>query len=159
MSYGIWKLVHIIGVVIFLGNITTGLYWAWFANRQGEFATIGNTFAGIIKSDRWFTMPGVYAILIGGVGAAITGEIPILRTGWVLWPSILFAVSGIVFALFVAPLQKKIQRFVTDVPKSDESWETYCGLYRRWEIWGLVAWTAPVIALVIMVLKLPLPGL
>lgn len=159
MSYSIWKLVHIVGVVIFLGNITTGLYWAWLSHRQGEFQHIARTFAGIIKSDRWFTMPGVYAILIGGFGAAIEGEIPILRTGWILWPSILFAVSGIIFAIYVVPLQKKIERFVTDNPKSDAAWKAYSGLYRRWEIWGFVAWTAPVIALVIMVLKLPIPGL
>ena len=159
MSYLLWKLIHIVGVVVFLGNITTGLYWAWLAHRRGEFELIASTFEGIIKSDRWFTMPGVYAILIGGIGAAIQGKFPILGTGWVLWPSVLFAVSGIIFAIYVAPLQKKIARFVTENPKSEASWATYMRLYRRWEIWGLLAWTAPVIALVIMVLKLPLPGL
>lgn len=159
MSYGLWKLVHIVGVVLFLGNITTGLFWAWLAHRRGDFPHIATTFEGIIKSDRWFTMPGVYAILAGGIGAAIVGKFPILGTGWILWPSILFAASGIVFAIFVAPLQKKILRFTAEAQKSESSWGEYRALYRRWEVWGLVAWAAPVVALVIMVLKLPLPGL
>ena len=140
MTYDLWKLIHIIGVVLFLGNITTGLYWAWLAHRQAEFAVIGATFRGIIKSDRWFTMPGVYLILIGGVGAAISGSIPMLRTGWVLWPIILFAASGFFFAAFVAPLQKRIEQFVTTTPRSGSSWNEYLGLYRRWEIWGFAAW-------------------
>ena len=159
MSYALWKLIHIVGVVAFLGNITTGLFWAAQAHRQKDFASIASTFRGIIRSDRWFTMPGVVAIVVGGFGAAISGSIPILRTGWVFWPIVLFSISGIVFGAWVAPLQKKIRDFVTNRPQTDDSWTEYCRIFKRWEIWGLLAWLNPVVALIIMVLKLPLPGM
>lgn len=159
MSYAILKLVHIVGVVMFLGNITTGLFWAAYAHRQKEFGLVASTFRGIIKSDRWFTMPGVTIILIGGFWAAIEGGIPILRTGWVFWSIVLFSISGIIFSVSLAPLQKKILRFVESKPQTEESWSEYCSIYKRWELWGFVAWLAPVIALALMVLKLPLPGL
>jgi uncharacterized membrane protein len=159
MTYTLLKLAHIVGVVLFLGNITTGLFWAAFAHGRRDFALIASTFQGIIQSDRWFTIPGVFAILIGGFGAAINGSIPILRTGWVLWPSLLFLASGIIFGSFVAPLQRKIHHFVGHAPQTEDSWSQYCSIYKRWEIWGLLAWLAPVLALIIMVLKLPLPGI
>lgn len=159
MTYLLWKLLHIIGVVVFLGNITTGLFWAAHAHRQGDFGTIGTTFRGIIQSDRRFTMPGVTAILIGGIGAAINGNIPFLATGWLLWPIILFSISGIIFGLSVAPLQKKIQQMALNTARTDETWTEYCLLYKRWEAWGFLAWLTPVIALVIMVLKPTLPGI
>ena len=159
MSYTLWKLIHIVGVVAFLGNITTGLFWAAHAHRQRDFELVESTFHGIIQSDLWFTIPGVFGILIGGFGAAIYGSIPILRTGWIFWSIVLFSVSGIVFGVFVAPMQKKILHFVANRPQTEESWNEYCSIYKRWETWGFLAWLAPAAALVIMVLKLPIPGI
>ncbi len=159
MDYSYWKLLHIIGAILFLGNITTGLFWAAFAHRQRDLRLVSSTFRGIIQSDRWFTVPGVFALLAGGFGSAISGNIPVLRTGWVFWAIVLFSVSGIVFGLFVAPLQKQIQDFAERQPESPENWENYCGLYRRWSLWGLISWLTPVVAVVIMVLKPPIPGL
>ncbi len=159
MSYELWKLIHIVGVVAFLGNITTGLFWAAHAHRQRDFELIASTFQGIITSDRWFTIPGVFGILIGGFGAAINGSFPILRTGWIFWSIILFSISGIIFSISLAPLQRKIQSFVVTTPRAEESWNEYCRIYKRWEVWGFFAWLTPIVAMVIMVLKLPLPGL
>jgi uncharacterized membrane protein len=159
MTYLLWKLIHIAGVVAFLGNITTGLFWAAHAHRQGNFQLVASTFHGIIQSDRWFTIPGVFGILIGGFGAAINGSIPILRTGWIFWPIALFSISGLIFGLAVAPLQKRIRHLVVNRSQSEESWKEYCSLYKRWEIWGFLAWLTPVAAMVIMVLKPSLPGM
>lgn len=159
MSYVAWKLVHIVGVVMFLGNITTGLFWAAHAHRQHDFRTIASTFDGIIRSDRWFTVPGVVAILAGGFVMAINGGFPLLGTGWIFWPLVLFSVSGAGFAIWVAPLQKKIRALVSTTSQTDESWREYHALYKRWERWGFIAWVAPVFALIIMILKPAIPGL
>ena len=159
MSYALWNLIHIVGVVAFLGNITAGLFWAAYAHRQRDFGLVASTFQGMIQSDRWITIPGIFGILIGGFGAAINASIPILRTGWIFWSIILFSVSGIIFGLLVAPLQEKIQNFVVNRPQTEESWNEYCSIHKRWESWGFLAWLTPVVALVIMVLKPPLPSI
>jgi uncharacterized membrane protein len=159
MSYLVWKLLHIASVVIFLGNITTGLFWAAHANRSGVLKQIAATFDGIIRSDRWFTVPGVVGILASGVVAAITGKLSILGTGWILWPIILFSISGIVFGLWVGPLQRRILTLTKSANTSDQSWAAYRKLYVRWELWGLVALLTPVAAMIIMVLKPVLPAM
>lgn len=159
MDYLLWKLLHIIGAVLFLGNITTGLFWAAHAHKQNDLRLVSSAFRGIVQSDRWFTVPGVFALLAGGFGSAISGGIPILRTGWVFWAIVLFSVSGLVFALFVAPLQKEIRSFVEHRPQTPENWESYSRLYRRWSRWGVVSWLTPMVALGIMVLKPHIPGL
>lgn len=64
MSYLVWKLLHIASVIIFLGNIVTGLFWAAHAHKARYFTLIASTFEGIIRSDRWFTIPGVVGIVI-----------------------------------------------------------------------------------------------
>jgi uncharacterized membrane protein len=159
MSYLLWKLIHIAAVIIFLGNITTGLFWAAHAHKTRDFRLIASTFEGIIRSDRWFTLPGVVGILIGGFAAALDGSLPILATGWILWPIILFSISGLVFGVWVAPLQGKIVSFVRAADASDQAWQSYEEMYKRWERWGLVALITPAVAVVIMVLKPSLPGL
>jgi uncharacterized membrane protein len=49
------KLFHIAAVILFLGNIITGLYWKAHADRTRNPQVIAHTFEGIICSDRWFT--------------------------------------------------------------------------------------------------------
>ena len=55
MNYLIWKLIHVAAVIIFLGNIITGLFWAARAHKSHDFKLIASTFQGIIRSDRYFT--------------------------------------------------------------------------------------------------------
>lgn len=159
MSYLILKVLHVASVVVFLGNITTGLFWANHAHNSRDFKLIASTFDGIIRSDRRFTAPGVLGILITGLVAAIVAGIPILSTGWIFWPIVLFSISGLVFGVWVAPLQRKILNLVRNTDSTEVAWQVYMELYKRWELWGLVALITPVAAMVIMVLKPALPGL
>ena len=159
MSYAAWKLLHVASVILFLGNITTGLFWAAHAHRSRDARLIASTFDGITRSDRWFTMPGVIGIVVGGVAAAVIGDLPILATGWILWPIILFSISGLVFGVWVAPLQRRIVEAARAAESSTQAWDYYQALYKRWELWGLLALITPAIAMAIMVLKPSLPGL
>jgi len=159
MSFLFWKLLHIASVVIFLGNITTGLFWARHAHKSRDFSLVAATFEGIVRSDRLMTIPGVIGIVISGVATAIGQHVPILSTGWVLWGIVLFSISGIVFGMRVAPLQRKIVDLARKADSNQQDWDTYVQIFKKWELWGLVALIMPVIAMVIMVLKPALPGL
>lgn len=150
-----WKLVHILCVLAFLGNITTGLFWAARAYNTHDASRIVTTFRDIELSDRWFTLPGVIGIVISGVAMALNRGFPILGTGWIVWPIVLFTLSGLVFAFAVAPLQRRLARQGGGSP-SLEACET---LYKRWLLWGVVSVLTPFLALGIMVLKPSLPGI
>lgn len=156
MIYNYLKLLHLVAVVIFLGNIFTGLFWMHIAVKTKDIKIIFHSICGIIKSDRIFTIPGVIVITAGGLMAAIDGNIPILSTGWIFWSIILFSISGIVFAWKVAPLQKKIYILTSDKTKNDFDWITLNKVYFEWEIWGLIALLTPIAALVMMTLKIPI---
>src|SRR6188474_2893505 len=103
------KLLHIAAVIVFLGNITTGLFWHRHAQRTRDPKLLAHTMDGIIRSDRWFTLPGVVGIVAAGLGLAKLGGLPLLRTDWILATLLLFAVSGLVFGLRVAPLQRTLR--------------------------------------------------
>ena len=153
--YQVLKLIHVAAVIIFLGNIITGLFWKAHADRTKDVRFIAHTMHGIIRSDRWFTIPGVIVITVAGILAAIQAGLPILRTGWIFWSLVAFSVSGIVFAWRVAPLQKQILALTTNATDSPFDWHLYRSKSLQWEVWGFVATVSPLIAVVLMVLKRP----
>ena len=108
MAYNYIKLLHILFVIIFLVNITVGLFWKMFAEKTKDQDKIAFAFKGIIKADKHYTMPGVIGITLFGVGGALHGGLPIMGTGWILWSIMLFIISGTAFMVKLVPLQKKL---------------------------------------------------
>jgi uncharacterized membrane protein len=148
------KALHIFAVVIFLGNIITGVFWHRHAARTRDPKLLAHTVEGLIRSDRLFTMPGVLVIIATGVLVAVQMGLPLLRTGWILWSLVLFAISGLLFMTQVAPLQKKLLALAqAGVSKGSFDYDAYHLLAARWEVTGTVATLTPLVALGLMVLK------
>ena len=108
---------------------------------------------GIIRSDRWFTLPGVIGIVAAGVLLAIHRHFPILGTGWILWTIVLLTISGVVFSMRVAPLQRQLRTLAESGTAGAFDYPRYRALALRWEIWGAVALLTPCIGLALMVFK------
>ena len=148
------KVLHVAAVVVFLGNLVTGILWKIHADQTRDPAIIRHTIAGLIRADQWFTIPGVVLILIGGFGAAIVGGLPLLRTPWILWGIILFSVSGIAYMGRVAPLQQRMLEVArAGVESGNLDWNRYRALSRSWNVWGTVALLTPVLAMIGMIAK------
>jgi uncharacterized membrane protein len=151
-----YKLLHIVAVIMFLGNIVTGLFWMRIAVKTKDLKIISHSINGVIKSDRIFTVPGVLLIIAGGFLGAIYAGYPIIRTGWIFYSLILFSISGISFGIKVAPLQKTIYKMtVNQENNAGYNWDLFNKKFKEWEAWGLIALITPFIALVMMVLKIP----
>ena len=153
-----FKVIHVIAVIVFLGNITVGVFWKWWADRTQDARIIANTVDGIIVADRLFTLPGIFFLLVGGVGAAVAAGFPILGTGWILWSIILFIISGLAFG----PLSR-VQRLLSataheGIDAGSMSWPLYNQISGAWNFWGTIALVAPIIAAVLMIAKPALPA-
>jgi uncharacterized membrane protein len=153
MEYTLIKALHIVSVVLFLGNIITGVFWKIHADRTGDLGARAQALDGIIKSDRIFTVPGVILIVATGVTLALMMHLPLLRTFWIGWSLALFGVSGIAFSVFVGPLQKKLLANARAGIAGEWNEAEYERLSRSWTVWGAVATAAPLVALFMMVMK------
>lgn len=147
------KLIHILAVILFIGNIVTGVFWHKHALRTGDARLIAHAMDGVLKSDRLFTMPGVLVIIGSGVWAAVQGGFPLLRTGWILWTLVLFGISGIVFGLRLTPLQRRMRDSAQAAASGTFDRAAYERLSKQWDFWGAVATLAPLGGLALMVLK------
>src|SRR5580765_6530870 len=124
MGYALFKLIHLLAVVIFLGNIITGLFWMHIAVKTRDLKIVHFTMKGIREADRYFTIPGVIFIVAGGILAAIFGHYPLLHTKWIFWSIIMISISGLAFAFKVAPLQKKIYHLtLNNEASADFDWK------------------------------------
>ena len=149
--YHFLQVVHVFAVIVFMGNIITGLFWKFHADGTRDRAIVAHTMRGIIRADRWFTIPGVVVITAAGILAAIQAGLPLLRTGWILWSIVAFTLSGIAFAWKVAPLQKELLALAEGSGELD--WKTYRSKSLAWELWGLFATLMPLAAVILMVWK------
>lgn len=149
--YYLLQVVHVFAVILFMGNIITGLFWKFHADGTRNPAIVAHTIRGLIRADRWFTVPGVVVITAAGILAAIQAGLPLLRTGWILWSIVAFSLSGIAFGWKVAPLQKELLRLSDDAGAFD--WPAYRSKSLQWELWGLFATLTPAVAVVLMVWK------
>ena len=150
MVYLIWKLLHVVAAIIFMGNITLAPFWKSAADRTKERTKIAETIKNIIRADRLFTMPSVTLLIIFGFGAQMTAGYEI-ETPWIMWGLAMVIISAAAFMAKVVPLQKKMYALANDENKFN--WEEYEKLSKQWNIWGSIATLAPYIAVILMVLK------
>lgn len=150
----ILKLVHVSAVIMFIGNMVIGLFWKGHGDRTRNPSVMAHTLEGIIRCDRYFTVPSVLVIIGSGVLMAKLASLSLLGTGWILWSIVLFAISGAAFVWQIAPLQTRLLHLTREVggPGSLDR-AAYRRLSLRWEIWGIFAIATPVAALALMVFR------
>ena len=153
MAYLALKSLHVLSVMLFLGNIITGVFWKMHADRSDDLKVRARVLAGIIRSDQLFTLPAVGLIIITGLLAAIVVHMPILGTPWIAWGIGLFLLSGMVFSMRVGPLQKKLLANLEAGIAGQWDHPAYEKLSRAWQLWGAVATGAPLIVVFLMVFK------
>jgi len=154
MNYPLLKLLHVAGVIIFLGNIIAGHFWIHLAMKSRDFNIVKHSIAAVMRSDRIFTIPAVIVIVVAGVLAAFYGNISVLRTGWILWSIVLFTCSGVIFSTKLSVVLRKMLD-LTSHHNREQEWNSMENLYKQWKLWALVAIILPFAALVMMVLKIP----
>jgi uncharacterized membrane protein len=148
------KTVHILSVVLFLGNIITGIFWKAHADVTRDPRVQAHALAGVTRSDSYFTIPAVIVIIVTGVALASSAELPLLGTDWIAASLLAFGASGILFGLVVAPLQRRLMNIALAAGTNDE-WPSR--EYRRtstiWEVVGIVSILLPLVAVALMVFK------
>ena len=151
MPYLIFKLIHVFAVILFLGNLIIAVFWKGHGDKSNDPKIMALIMKGIIRADRFFTMPSVAFLILAGFGAMGIGYIP-FETGWIVWGIILIVISAAAFMAKVVPAQRKLLK-IAEADTFDQ--QQYDAVSKEWNLWGSIATIAPIIAVVLMVLKVP----
>jgi uncharacterized membrane protein len=153
MSYDAFKVVHLLGVIVFLGNIIITGVWKVMADRTGDPRTVAYAQRLVTLTDWLFTAGGVALILIGAYGMAAVAHLDLRGTTWLVWGQTLFVASGLIWVFVLIPTQIAQARQARAFANGGAIPESYWRHGRRWVIWGTVATVIPLANLYFMVFK------
>ena len=85
MTYDAFKVVHLFGVVLFLGNIIVTAVWKVMADQTGDSQIIAYAQRLVTLTDWIFTAGGVVLILVGAYGMAAVAGLDLRGTTWLVW--------------------------------------------------------------------------
>ena len=152
MSRDTWLVLHLLGVVLFLGNIVVTAVWKMLADRTREPRVIAYAQRLVRITDIAFTGTGVVLIVVAGqVLAARYGGVfgPLwLTLGWSL-----FIASGVIWVGVLVPIQIAQERLARQFARGGTIPDRYWTLGRYWAVFGAVATILPLFNLYLMVFK------
>ena len=153
MSYEAFKMIHLFGVIVFLGNIIVTGVWKAMADRTGQPQIIAYAQRLVTLTDWIFTAGGVALILIGAYGMAAVAHLDLRGTTWLMWGQAIFAASGLIWIAILIPTQVVQARQARAFAKGGAIPASYLQHGRRWMIWGTIATVIPLANLYFMVFK------
>jgi uncharacterized membrane protein len=153
MSFEAFKVVHLFGVILFLGNIIVTGVWKVLADRTGEPRVIAYAQRLVTLTDWIFTAGGVALILIGAYGMAAVGHLDLRGPTWLVWRQAMFVASGVIWIIILIPTQILQARHARAVARGGAIPESYWQHGRRLLIWGTIATVIPLANIYFMVFK------
>jgi len=152
MSYNAFKVVHLFGVVAFLGNIIVAAAWKTLADRTGDARVIAYAQRLVTITDWIFTGGGVVLLVVGAYGMVYAAGLD-LRQTWLVWGQALLIVSGLIWVAVLIPVQSAQARLARGFAAGGPIPEVYWRYGRRWMVWGGLATLIPLANLYVMVFK------
>ena len=137
-SYAIFKTIHIVGVILFVGNIAVTGWWKTMADRTRDPRIIAFAQRQVSLTDYVFTAGGLVLLIVGGAGSYAVGNLS-PETPWIHLGTGFFAASGFVWFLVLIPVQRKLASLARDFASGGEIPDLYWRLEKRWATWGAIA--------------------
>lgn len=152
-SYLALKTLHIVGVILFLGNIIVTGWWKAMADRTGDPAIIAFAQRQVTLTDFVFTAGGVTLLLIGGLGNVLLNGFDLFGTHWLSTGFWIFMLSGLIWATVLIPIQYRQAQMAKAFAHGGEIPERYWQLNRQWYLWGITDTLIPLSIVYWMVFK------
>ncbi|MBP1962686.1 DUF2269 family protein [Paenibacillus aceris] len=148
---------HVLGAVLFLGNIVTGAFWKVRAHYgKQDLTTIHLTVKNIMLADYVFTLPGIVLLLVPGFLMTAKRGYSFMEWNWLTAALLLFSISGLLWLFILLPLQRKMIRYSEESVRIGKQTEAYQHVSRKWDIYGTIGTILPLLSLVLMIWK---PGM
>jgi uncharacterized membrane protein len=152
MSRDAWLALHILGVVVFLGNIIVTAVWKGLADRTRDPRVVAYAQRLVTVTDIAFTATGAALIAVSGPVLAddfggIGGQ------SWITWGFALFIASGVIWLAVLIPVQVLQARLARSFADGGVIPERYWTLARIWNVFGTIAVVLPLANLYFMVFK------
>jgi uncharacterized membrane protein len=154
MDYELLKTLHVIGVILLLGNVTVTASWKAYADLSEDPVKIAFAVRAVVLADYLWTSSGIVLTMGAGYAMAHVAGIPLFEDGWMIWSQALFLAAGLMWMFLIVPSQIRMSRmsraFVAGEPVPWAYWRES----RWWMLCGSIA-TVPLTAAVYVMIAKP----
>lgn len=148
------KAAHILGAVLFLGNIIVTGWWKVMADRTRDPRIVAFAQRQVTLTDYVFTLSGVLIVLGSGLANVHLNGIAYSANAWLQWGIGLFIASGVIWVAVLVPLQVRLARLAREFADGSRQIPgEYWKLCRTWNFWGVIATVMPLSVVYFMVFK------
>lgn len=151
-SYLWLKTIHIVGVVMFLGNIIITGWWKNLADRTKNPQVIAFAQGQVTATDFIFTAGGSVILFAAGFANVMLHGLS-YSAKWLSHGVALFALSGIIWVVVLIPTQIKQAKMAKIFNETGVIPDVYWQLCNRWNLWGAIAVILPIVTVYFMVFK------
>ncbi|MCK5809782.1 MAG: DUF2269 domain-containing protein [Cocleimonas sp.] len=152
-TYLLLKSLHILGIILFLGNIIITGWWKYRADCTKNPQIVAFAQRQVTLTDFIFTAGGAALVGVTGIGNAELHNMDYHSIYWLVWGYGLFVASGIIWVVILLPVQIKQARMAHAFSISNNIPESYWRLSKIWFIFGIIATILPLLNLYFMVIK------
>lgn len=146
------KVVHIFGVVLFLGNIIVTGWWKNMADQTKNPQIIAFAQRQVTLTDYIFTAGGVLILLVAGMTNVYVHEMT-YSAKWLAHGMAMFTISGVIWGVVLIPVQIKQAKMAAEFNVTGVIPNRYWTLCKTWNIFGFLATVIPLANLYFMVFK------
>ncbi len=153
MSRDAWLSLHVLGVVLFLGNLIVTAVWKTLADRTKSPPVVAYAQRLVTVTDVAFTATG--AVLIAVSGHVMAGDFGGVFSGptWLVVGWSLFIGAGVIWLAVLVPVEVMQERLARGFREAETIPERYWRLSRVWAVAGTVATLLPLANIYLMVAK------
>ena len=151
-SYLWLKVIHLLGVVMFLGNIIITGWWKFWADKTCNPKVIAFAQQQVTVTDYIFTAGGALILFLAGM-VNVSSHYMSLSSKWLSYGMLMFTLSGIIWIVVLIPTQIKQAKMAKEFSNTGVIPEAYWLLCRRWNLFGAIAVLLPLVNLYWMVIK------
>jgi uncharacterized membrane protein len=152
MSHGTWVALHVLGVVLFVGNLIVTAVWKTIADQTRTPSVIAYAQRLVTITDFAFTATGAALITVSGFVLADDWG-GVAGPSWITVGLSLFAAAGVIWLAVLIPIQIQQARLTRQFASAQTIPDRYWQLARRWYVFGSVATLLPVANVFVMALK------
>lgn len=153
MTYFLFKTIHILGVIILVGNVTVTFIWKVYADGTRDPAVVAFAQRLVTWTDWAFTAGGAVLIIVGGYGMTVVGKLDPIGVGWLFWSQVWFYGIGLVWLFVLIPIQVAQARQAREFAATGTIPASYWRLCWYWNIFGVTATVPFLYVLYLMVAK------
>jgi uncharacterized membrane protein len=129
----VWhKMLHVTGVVMFMGNLIAGPLWLWFAWYEDDGRHFAFAARMLAAADIYLTTPGVQLTGWNGLFLAVTFG-GVQANPWLVQAMVLLVLTSVFSVLFVLPPQERLVE-AAQTDDRERAWR----MLVRWSIVGMV---------------------